>query len=72
MYLRSKVSRDGRIALPRAVREKLDIRPGDYLHYILEARSIRLLRARTQEANDPFATFFEWASKEDEEAYADL
>jgi hypothetical protein len=31
-----------------------------------------LARAKTQEPNDPFATFLEWASKEDEEAYADL
>jgi hypothetical protein len=25
-----------------------------------------------QDANDPFATFSEWVSKADEEAYADL
>jgi AbrB family looped-hinge helix DNA binding protein len=72
MHLRSKVSRGGRIVLPRAVRKRLDVRAGDYLHYTLDARSVRLCKEIPQGAGDPFATFTEWGSAADEAAYADL
>jgi antitoxin PrlF len=72
MHLRSKVSRDGRIVVPRAVGKRLNLRPGDYVHFILEPKAVRLFKAPAQDANNPFALFSEWASKADEEAYADL
>ena len=72
MDLRSKVSRDGRVVLPRAILERLDIRPGDYVYYKVEARSVRLSKEREHDACDPFATFTEWASAADEAAYAGL
>src|SRR5947209_742716 len=50
MHLRSKVSRGGRIVLPRAVRKRLDVRAGDYLHYALNARSVRLCKEIPQGA----------------------
>ena len=72
MHLRSKVSSDGRIVVPRTVGKRLKSR----------ARRLRALHCRSkersffvetpQDANDPFATFSEWVSKADEEAYADL
>jgi hypothetical protein len=42
------------------------------LQYTLGTRSVRLLKERPHEANGRLATFFEWASKADEEGYADL
>ena len=72
MQLRSKVSSDGRIVLPRIVGKRLSVRPGDYVHFIVEARSVLFFIEIPRDANDPFASFSEWASKADEEAYADL
>ena len=72
MHLRSKISRGGRVVLPRAVRNHLEIRPGDYVYYALGPRSVRLSKEKAHEAWDPFATFTEWGSAADEAAYAGL
>jgi hypothetical protein len=50
----------------------LNLRPGDYVHFILTRRPLGLFKAPAQDANNPFARFSEWASKADEAAYADL
>jgi len=43
MHLRSKVSSDGRIVVPRTVGKRLNPGPDDYVHFIVEARSVRFL-----------------------------
>ena len=58
--------------LPRAVREKLNVRPGDTLRYRLTCDGVLLDRAPASETDDPFATFSEWSGEADEKAYADL
>jgi antitoxin PrlF len=72
MNVRSKVSIKSQTVLPREVRERLQIRPGDHLRYIIDKNGVRLEKDSPRDADDPFATFTEWASEADEKAYADL
>ena len=68
----SKVSVKSQTVLPRAVREKLNVRPGDTLRYRLIGDGVLLDKAPASEADDPFAAFSEWSGEADEKAYADL
>jgi antitoxin PrlF len=68
----SKVSVKSQTVLPRAVREKLNVRPGDTLRYRLTGDGVLLDKAPANEADDPFAAFSEWSGEADEKAYADL
>lgn len=68
----SKVSVDGRTAIPREVREALDLKPGDMLRYRLTAVGVLIDKTATSAADDPFAAFSEWSSEADDKAYADL
>lgn len=68
----SKISVKAQTVLPQAVREKLGIAPGDRLRYVIDDAGVRIERALPEERDDPFASFHEWASAEDEAAYADL
>lgn len=70
--LYSKVSVKSQTVLPRAVRERLGIRPGDTLRYRITETGVLIDKSPPGEADDPFATFAEWSSAADEKAYADL
>ena len=39
---------------------------------VMDEHGVRIEKGTAQEEDDPFATFTEWASEADEEAYADL
>lgn len=67
----SKVSVKSQTVLPRAVRDKLGIKPGDTLRYRMTDDGVLIDKAPA-EADDPFAAFSEWSSEADEKAYADL
>ena len=67
----SKVSVKSQTVLPREVRAKLGIKPGDTLRYRLTNSGVLLDKAPT-ETDDPFATFSEWSSNADEKAYGKL
>jgi antitoxin PrlF len=67
----SKVSVKSQTVLPRAVRQELGINPGDTLRYRLTEQGVLIDKA-PGEADDPFATFSEWASEADEKAYGEL
>jgi len=67
----SKVSVKSQTVIPRSVREKLKLKPGDTLRYRLIADGVLLDKAPAG-ADDPFATFSEWAGSADKKAYADL
>lgn len=67
----SKVSVKSQTVLPRAVRDKLGIKPGDTLRY-RETEGGILLDKAAPESDDPFATFSEWSSEADEKAYGSL
>lgn len=70
----SKLSVKSQTVIPTAVRQHLGIGPGDSLEYDLVdgAVIVRPKRAASRLSDNPFATFEEWASEADEEAYADL
>ena len=65
----SKVSVKSQTVIPRAVRDRLELRPGDTLRYRLTEQGVLLDKAPSREADDPFATFSEWANAADEKAY---
>jgi antitoxin PrlF len=67
----STITSKSQTVIPRPVREKLGLRPGDRLRYVETGQGIVIEKARIVE-DDPFATFTEWASEADERAYADL
>jgi AbrB family looped-hinge helix DNA binding protein len=66
----SKVTAKGRTAIPRAVRERLKLKPGDTLRYRLTEDCVLLDKAIR--AGNPFALFSEWKSEADEKAYCGL
>jgi len=68
----SKVSVKSQTVLPREVRERLGVGPGDRLRYVFDARGARLEKAFSREVEYPFVAFSEWSSDADEAAYADL
>ncbi|MEJ0078941.1 MAG: AbrB family transcriptional regulator [Alphaproteobacteria bacterium] len=68
----SKVSVKSQTAIPRQVREKLGLHPGDTLRYRLTADGIVIDKAPRGEAEDPLVTFTEWSSEADEKAYVNL
>lgn len=67
----SKVTTKAQTVIPREVRQKLGIKPGDRLRYRITERSVTLEKAAS-ENDDPFATFTEWASEADERAFKSL
>lgn len=67
----SKVSVKSQTVLPREVRARLGIRPGDTLRYRLTDQGVLIDKAPA-EADDPFASFSEWSSEADQKAYAKL
>lgn len=68
----SKLTSKAQTVIPKAVREKLGLRPGDLVRYVFEGNRVVIERAPTDVEDDPFATFTEWASEADEEAYRSL
>ena len=68
----SKLSVKSQTVLPREVRERLGIGPGDRLRYLFDADGIRIEKANAPQEEDPFVAFSEWSSEADEEAYGDL
>ena len=68
----SKVSIKSQTVIPREVRDKLGLKPGDTLRYRLTEEGILVDKAPATEADDPFASFSEWSSEADEKAYGNL
>jgi AbrB family looped-hinge helix DNA binding protein len=68
----SKVSVKSQTVIPREVRERLDLKPGDTLRYRVTDEGVLLDKAPAGEADDPFATFSEWGNEADEKAYGGL
>jgi len=67
----SRISVKSQTVLPRAVREALEVKPGDTIRYRLTERGI-LLEKAPAERDDPFAAFTEWSGAHDDKAYDDL
>jgi AbrB family looped-hinge helix DNA binding protein len=68
----SKVSTKSQTVIPREVRDRLALKPGDTLRYRVTDDGVLLDKAPASEADDPFTAFTEWSSEADEKAYGNL
>lgn len=68
----SKLSSKAQTVVPKEVRERLGLKPGDTVRYRLTEEGVLLEKARPESEEDPFATFVEWSTAEDDQAYAGL
>ena len=70
----SKLTRKAQTIVPQAIRLALGVGAGDEIAYSFVNGSVMLTNARTPSFRRgmPFATFCEWDTPEDEEAYKDL
>ncbi len=68
----SKISVKSQTVIPREVRERLGLKPGDTLRYRVTDKGVLLDKAPAGEADDPFAAFSEWSGEADEQAYGAL
>ena len=70
----SKLTAKSQTTLPPSVCAALGVQPGDEIAYRIEAGRVTLTKAAQPRPtpDDPFLTFTEWASPEDDQAYADL
>lgn len=68
----SRLTSKAQTTIPQAVRTALHLKPGDEIAYAIEDGKVVLTRAETETKEDPFATFSEWNTKADAEAYGDL
>lgn len=69
--LKVRLGVKAQVVLPKAVREALDLKPGDEFAFVIRDHEVRVVRAPAQ-GDDPFACFAEWASEADRKGYADL
>jgi antitoxin PrlF len=68
----SKITSKAQTTIPHPVREALRVRAGDEVAYKIERGRVIMTKAARKPADDPFATFEEWASENDRRAYGDL
>jgi antitoxin PrlF len=70
----SKLTSKSQTVVPRAIRRKLGLRPGDRIRYRMRGRQVMIEKVIMSDSNkdDPFIAFDEWASEADDKAYADL
>ncbi|MGQ0741452.1 MAG: AbrB/MazE/SpoVT family DNA-binding domain-containing protein [Alphaproteobacteria bacterium] len=68
----SHIGSNGRTTIPKAVRERLKLKPGDLLRYVFDGKRVVIEKANAGAEDNPFATFSEWASEADERAYKSL
>jgi antitoxin PrlF len=66
-----KVSAKSQVVIPKSVRQQLDLRQGDLLRFRVSGKTVTIEKMPSGE-DDPFATFSEWNSAEDDELYRGL
>jgi AbrB family looped-hinge helix DNA binding protein len=68
----ARVSTKAQLVLPKRIRERLGINPGDLVRFVERDGAVVIERLEREPAEDPFALFDEWSSAADAEAYGDL
>lgn len=69
----SKITSKSQTVIPKEVREKLSLHPGDVIRYKIINGRVEMEKLRSEiTQDDPFLTFTEWASAADDEAFKDL
>ena len=69
----SRLTSKGQTTVPREIRQRLGLKPGDALLYVEEAGRVVLLKQPAEvPTDDPFASFTEWNSVADRRGYGGL
>jgi antitoxin PrlF len=68
----SRLTTKAQTTIPQPVRVALGLREGDMIAYRIQDGHVILTRAMRDVADDPFATFNEWESEADRQAYGEL
>jgi antitoxin PrlF len=68
----SKLTSKAQTTIPLPVRNALRLATGDELAYQIDGDRVVLTKVERGAVDDPFATFSEWSSEADANAYADL
>jgi antitoxin PrlF len=68
----AKLSSKSQAVIPKPVRERLGVGPGDVVEFEIRDGEVLIRRAPSAERVDPFAVFQEWEGEADEKAFADL
>jgi antitoxin PrlF len=68
----SRLTSKAQTVIPKAVREKLGLKPGDLLRYVVDKERVVIEKVRGDVDDDPFAAFTEWSSDADERAFKSL
>ena len=67
-----KLTGKAQTTIPALVRTALRLKSGDELVYSIEGDRVILTKGDRRPVDDPFATFDEWSSEADRQAYGDL
>ena len=68
----SKLTSKAQTVIPREIRARLDLKPGDVVRYRHTDAGILIDKLPPQSDEDSLAAFSEWASSSDDQAYAEL
>jgi antitoxin PrlF len=61
--MRSGLSTKSQTVIPKPVRDRLGVGPGDVLEFEIRDHELLIRRAPAAERTDPFAVFHEWSSR---------
>lgn len=70
--LLSKLTSKSQTVIPREIRARLDLKPGDVVRYRLMDAGVVIDKLPQQSDEDALASFSEWTSATDDEAYGGL
>ena len=70
--LLSKLTSKAQTVIPREIRARLDLKPGDVVRYRVTDAGVMIDKLPPPTEDDGLAAFAEWTSAADELAYADL
>ena len=70
--LLSKLTSKAQTVIPREIRARLDLKPGDVVRYRDTDLGVVIDKLPQQSDDDALASFSEWASSADDRAYAEL
>jgi antitoxin PrlF len=70
--LLSKLTSKAQTVIPREIRMRLDLKPGDVVRYRQTDAGVVIDKLPQQNDEDALAAFSEWTSAADDEAYASL
>lgn len=69
----ARMSSKGQTVIPKAIRERLGLKTGDLIRFRQTgAGRVTIDKVQQSVEDDPFASFAEWNSDEDEKLYRDL